>query len=515
MKLLNKILAGVVVIALSTTSCDDEIINLSPIGSPTEDAFFQNEKEMDAAVLGIYQKLGFFYAWNQGNGGHIHDVWLLPSDDLTNPGGLATEIFASLNGGNSNLNKFYQWNYQLLARANTVIEKINENRSFAYDKNSNMDDYHMGEALFLRAYSYYLLWNTYGTAPLVNSRIKTLADADLPNSKGTELLDQAIEDLRVANTLLPASWNSANLGRVTKNSANGMLAKILVFRGTVNKTPADFTEAIAAVDRISGASLKAHFNDNFLRTSENNSESLFEYQANNQSEQTNPWVPGGNDQFATIGELDAYWGFFNGAPGWNAPNDALQASASLKNAYTAGDPRIQYTFDPNASPYNVKKYTYNFWGGDGVSNANWSGMSINNPRILRYADVLLIKAEAIVRSGGSPDAAIAIINQIRDRARKSTNNGTVSAFPANLASGQSAAAVLEHVFNERRLELAGEEGHRWYDLRRRHLAKEINLTTWNFSSVRTDFNFKEFNINFPLPDAEVIQNPKMEQNQGY
>ena len=162
------------------------------------------------------------------------------------------------------------------------------------------------------------------------------------------------------------------------------------------------------------------------------------------------------------------------------------------------------------------KFTYNWWGnGNGVSNANWAGMSINNPRILRYADVLLIKAEAIVRSGGDADAAIGIVNQIRKRARESTNDGSVATIPADFALGQNSTAVLEHVFNERRLELAGEEGHRWYDLRRRHLAGEIDLSTWDFSSVRSDFSFEAHHINFPLPGSEVIQNPNMDQNKDY
>ena len=513
MKSLKIFLAGVVVIVLATTSCNEEIIDIAPIGSPTEDAYFQNEAEMNSAVLGIYSKMSFFYAWY--GGGHIHNVWLLPSDDLTNPGGKATEIFGSLNSGNGDLNRFYQWNYQMLARANTVIEKITENGSFAYDENSDMDDYHMGEALFLRAYNFYLLWNTYGTAPLSASRIKTLADADLPNSKDTELLDQAILDLREASSLLPPSWDSANLGRVTSNSANGLLAKILVFRGTVNNTPADFTEAIIAVDRMSGVSLTDHFNDNFVLTGENGQESLFEYQANNQALITNPWVPGGVDDFSVIGELDAFWGFYNNM-GSNGANQAFQATASLIGSYEVGDPRIQYTLNPTASPHNMIKFTYNWWGnGNGVSNANWAGMSINNPRILRYADVLLIKAEAIVRSGGDADAAIGIVNQIRKRARESTNDGSVATIPADFALGQNSTAVLEHVFNERRLELAGEEGHRWYDLRRRHLAGEIDLSTWDFSSVRSDFSFEAHHINFPLPGSEVIQNPNMDQNKDY
>ena len=141
--------------------------------------------------------------------------------------------------------------------------------------------------------------------------------------------------------------------------------------------------------------------------------------------------------------------------------------------------------------------------------------SKNNPRILRYADVLLLKAEAMVRSGGSLSEAVGLINQVRARARKSVT-GTASVVPADLSTSElNAATVLDWIFKERRIELACEEGHRWYDLRRRHIAGEIDLKTWNFSSKRIDFAFKNDNVNFPLPEIEVIENPNLEQNPGY
>jgi len=140
----------------------------------------------------------------------------------------------------------------------------------------------------------------------------------------------------------------------------------------------------------------------------------------------------------------------------------------------------------------------------------------NNPRILRYADVLLLKAEALVRSGGSTSEAIELINQIRQRARMSTEDGTEAAVPADLDVNETNAdTILDWIFKERRIELACEEGHRWYDLRRRHMAGEINLSNWDFSSVRSDFEFTENNLVFPIPTNEIVQNPNLTQNTGY
>jgi len=491
-------------------SCNEDTINLKPIGS-TEASFFQNEAEMNQAVMGVYQKLNFFYQW--GNDRILHRIWLLPSDDLTNPGGAPHEIFSSLNGAEGRLNSFFQFAYQLIARANTVLEKIEQNGSFAYDKDTDTDDWHKGEVLFLRAWMFFRLWNTYGTAPIATNRILSLEEALLPNSSGTQLLDQAIVDLTEAVSLLPDNWDDANLGRVTKSSARGLLGKSLIFRGTVAGATADFSLAISALDAINDRNLAPHFNDNFDAFKENNEESLFEFQANRAPGNANPWVAGGNDDFAVIGEINAYYGFFDGK-GYGGISRSFSATASLKAAFETGDPRIDFTLIPTEENNNILKYVIDSTTAYVPGRAG-QGLSQNNTRILRYADVLLLKAEAIVRSGGSLQEAMDLVNQVRARARQSTTDGSLSDIPADYQTPDTPDAALSLIFQERRLELAAEEGHRWYDLRRRHLAGEIDLTKLDFSSVRDDFTFQEFNLNFPLPEGEVIQNPNLNQNTGY
>lgn len=507
----NKLIIGLVVLfTFLHSSCNEDTIKLEPIGS-TEASFFQNEEQMTQAVMGIYQKLNFLYQW--GNDRILHRIWLLPSDDLTNPGGDAHEVFSSLNENNGQLNTFFQYAYQLIARANVILQKIEQNGSTAYAPDSDADDWHRGEALFLRAWMFFRLWNTYGTAPVAAERIVTLEDALLPNSSDTELLDQAITDLQTAVTLLPETWDAANLGRVTKNSARGLLGKALVFRGTVGGSPSDFSDAITAFNAISGRALTPHFNDNFDAAKENNEESLFEFQANRAPGNANPWVGGGNDAFSVIGEINAYYGFFNNR-GYGGVSRSFSATQSLKDAFEAGDPRVAYTLIPGQENHNILKYVIDSTTAYVPGRAG-QGLSQNNPRILRYADVLLLHAEAIVRSGGSLDQAIALVNQVRARARQSSPDGSESPVPADYGPQSDRDAVLDLIFLERRLELAAEEGHRWYDLRRRHLAGEIDLTRWDFSSVRDDFDFQEFNINFPLPASEVLQNPNLNQNAGY
>ncbi|MDR2765204.1 MAG: RagB/SusD family nutrient uptake outer membrane protein [Tannerella sp.] len=511
---MNKMIKYTVgVLLFGMISCNEDTINLDPIGD-TEAGFFQNEGQMQQAVFGIYQKVSFFYAFRGGQNNNVFPVTLLPSDDLTTPSNsYATENFTALNGSNGQLNLYYQFAYQLLARANTVLQKIETNGDFAYTTSPEQKNYHKGEALFLRAYMYFCLWNVFGTAPLVTERILDFDKAYPPNSEGTQLLDQAIMDLEEAANLLPATWPDEYKGRVVKNSALGLRGKCLLFRGTVNKSNADFTAAIADFNALAGLSLTPVYSRNFDVAYNNNDESLFEYQANNTPTNTNPYVggAGGNDAFSVIGEIGMWVGMFNQDPSWIG-NSHYSATDLIKNAYEDGDPRKAYNINPDATtPINVMKYVRNtaFVRGS-------NGISMNNPRILRYADVLLLKAEALVRSGGSLAEAIGLINRVRERARNSTDDGTPSAVPADRdVSESNAATVLEWIFRERRLELAFEEGHRWWDLRRRHIAGEIDLKTFDFGSLDSGCKFEDKNIYFPLPSREVVDNPNLNQNPGY
>lgn len=501
------------VLLVGFSSCNEDTIELLPIGN-TEGTYYQNEAQMEEAIFGVYQKLSFLYAFRGGQNNHAAVIWYLPSDDVTTQANYPHENFSGLSGSNSQLNLYYSWAYQLIARANTLLDKIEENGDFAYSVNPELADFHRGEALFLRAYMYFHLWNVYGTAPLITERITVLDDAYPPNSEGTQLLDQAIVDLEEAKGLLPDNWPAPMTGRVTKNSARGLRGKILVFRGMIANNNADYAAAITEFDALQGVGLMDQYSQNFDANFENNMESLFEYQAVSSPGNANPFVggAGGNDAFAVIGEIGHYVGFLNRLPSWIG-NSVFTATQSVINAYEPGDPRLDYNIDQADPVLNIKKYVRdNAWvsGPSGQSN----GLSVNNPRILRYAEILLLRAEAIARSGGNLTEAVGLINQVRERAR---NSGEApSAIPADLdPSGADASQVIEWIFEERRLELAFEEGHRWWDLRRRHIAGEMDLTQHDFESLDLDFEFEDHHVNFPLPEQEVVENPNLDQNLDY
>jgi hypothetical protein len=257
------------------TACNESRLDLQPL-NPTEASFFTEEIDFDRAALGVYAKLTDFYWFNNNN--PIHGFWDLPGDDVTTTGTEPFEVFFSLQPAEGRINTFYRTAYVLVNRANTLLDKINTVRDGVY-KTPRLKEIHRGEALFLRGYAFFLLFNHFGTSPVITERIQSTDKTTNPSSKDTELLDQAIKDFTEAANLLPDRWDTANRGRVTKNSANGLLGKALVFRGSYKKSTADFTAAIAAFNKISGVSLVANFADNFAFDRENNEESLFEFQA--------------------------------------------------------------------------------------------------------------------------------------------------------------------------------------------------------------------------------------------
>jgi hypothetical protein len=476
-------------------SCDKTKLDLLPTG-PTEANYFANEADFNRSVIGVYAKLTDFYGYNGGSS--IIGTFLLPGDDITtNASNEDVEIFASLQPSSGKPSFLWNRLYQLIARANVVIEKIDVIGNDIYTT-PNLKD-HQGEALFLRGFAHYYLWNYFGTAPIRTARVIAEDDFRPSNSSGTELLDQAIADFTEAANLLPDTWSTGNRGRVTKNSANGFLGKSLVFRASVGQNAADYTAAITAFNKITGASLIPSFGDNFSGSTENNLESLFEVQAGNASSGNNVWLD--NDFDNNIGDLSIFWGYYsnNFALFGQSP---YFVTSKLVDAIDEDDPRVTETFDPGSR--SVNKYVLRDAGGDVGS--------FNNYRVLRLADIKLLEAEAILQSGGSTSDVIALINEVRTRARNMVPGGT---FPQDYSANETnRTTIMDWIIKERLIELAG-EGQRWLDLKRWHVQGIINLNNSFFSSnVPVSFEVPK-HLLLPIPTSELDVNPNMSQNVGY
>jgi hypothetical protein len=480
---------------------NEEHLDLLPLGD-TEADIFDEAKDFDQALYGTYSKIADFYIY--GSNAPIHEFFLLPGDDLTSVGSYDFEIFSTMQPGTEMINRYFDYAYHLVSRANTVLEKIAADEELgaesAFEGNTGLRDNYKGEALFLRGWMFFHLWVYYGTAPVITERISTSDKINPESSDGIQLLDQAITDFTDAVSLLPSSWPDVSKGRADKSAANGYLGKAYCHKASWTQDNSLFNQALTAFNAISDKSLMADFRDNFSVYTENNDESLFENQAGEASASDNVWLM--NDDFSVVGSHSAYYGYFNNDWSFWAQTPFI-ATDKLVATMDPADPRAAETFDPATK--RIQKYLLeNTLAGTGVG-------SINNTRLLRYADVLLLMAEAQNETGNS-NSAIALINQVRTRARNMVAGGTV---PANRATGASQAQVRTWIMEERLLELAA-EGQRWMDLRRWHKAGHIDLSTFDFSSDNGSFNITmPKHLLYPLPSNEVDLNKNITQNDGY
>ena len=366
-------------------------------------------------------------------------------------------------------------------------------------------------------------------APLITERINNLDDAVKPPSSGFDLLNQAIVDLEEAASVLPETWDDSQKGRITRDGANGMLVKAYMLRGSYNNNNLeDYQQALAAFERITTRALAPSFGQNFDVAFENNVESLFEYQANENTSQENPFLA--NDFGGGVGQMSAYYNY--STRHWSSSNAGALVSPTTKliAAFEEGDPRQAETFLANPDPDSVQTQYFN---GNPPANDFWfvkyvrpsrnyitgfGATSTNNPRILRYADVKLLAAEAYFLTGNAA-AALEQVNDVRTRARFSTPDGIEAPVPASLN-----AITLKDIFNERFVELAGEMGIRWTDLRRWHAAGHLDLATWgveefSYPHDEDSFDFEvPKNLLYPIPQGELETNQLINQsgnNPGY
>jgi tetratricopeptide (TPR) repeat protein len=519
---------------LTFYSCND-MLEVNPT-SEVASNYFTTENRIQRGVGGAYANFASIYGtqYQIGSPGPMHPFWLLPGDDLIQDGSGSTyDVFAGLTGADVRVDGMWKRMYQIVSRCNFMLEKIEEPEVIAVYKDAALKNYNRGELLFLRSYVEMKLWDWFRKAPIQHKFISSIEEAILPPSKDFEMLDAAIASLEEAATLLPVSWDQKNLGRITKDGAYGLLTKCYTLRACYNnKNTGDYSKAITAFEKISNSRRLVNFGDNFDYRTENNDESLFEYQASFNLKEDNSWLDNGFEgEGGSSGQMGSFYSY--SSDHWGSYGcGKIGPSAKLISSFSPKDPRMAETFSQNPDNLGGKLWWVYHWDkfggnqlvkyvngarGDCYDN-KWSITSANNPRILRLADVKLIAAEAYLSVGKSGDA-LKQVNDVRERARKSTSNGVESSVPAALTS-----VTIQDIMNERFLELAGEEGHRWTDLRRWHAAGYINLSTWTATDFGYNYDASGFefkaprNLLYPIPVSELNRNPLMSasgQNPGY
>ncbi|MBC9935031.1 RagB/SusD family nutrient uptake outer membrane protein [Chitinophaga qingshengii] len=477
---------------LTLSACSKDFINLAPQSNQTTSTFFKTASDFEQGVNAIYDGLQS----NQTYGKTYYYLMEVRSDntDIWDRGalaGVASQIdFFTEVTTNPFVSDGYAGAYVIITRANAVLDQIDASAIPDASKKQ-----YKGEALFLRALSYFNLVRLYGPVPLVTKMETTSQALNHKRNAVAEVYGQIENDLQAAASLLPAVYTNVNdYGRATAGSAWGLLGKVRV-------TQKKWNDALAALKNVTGYNLLTDYADLYKPANVVNSEILF---AVRYKKGLNPSE--GNNYFADMVPVSFYYnGVLYGGSNNNRPTHDLVA------AYESGDKRLGVSLDTtyNNSATNVVKgnYVKKYLDVPGATNDGGS-----NFPVLRYADILLLQAEALNEQGYNPatgvGTAFGFLNAVRTRA------GLPEKKPADLPDQASFRAA---VFQERRVELAFEND-RWFDLARStngvavlqaYLKQEYNLTTPVLNADR---------LLFPIPQSEInIHNDpaNFPQNKGY
>ncbi|MCH7400713.1 RagB/SusD family nutrient uptake outer membrane protein [Belliella kenyensis] len=472
---------------LVMTGCSEDFIDRAPISQQNSNNFYRNAEDMKSALTAVYGALqygGQYYS-------SMHVIGDMRSDntEITNPNAGA-DLQAVDNFTNVAVNSISAntWNahYQGIQSANIVIEKIQ-----GVSMDQTLKARYIGEAKFLRALMYFNLVRIFGDVPLVTTMINNPQQGyEYGRESVNNVYNQIISDLTDAEEALPYTYGTADIGRATKGAAMALLGKVHL---TMKNFPAAAQKLKELIDASGQTNyrLLPQYASVFGPTNQNNAESIFEVQFKSSSSgEGSPF----RNQFAPIGSGNAVVSVGNPL-GQNIP------TADMNNAYEPNDlrkdvsMRTSYVLNGNTVNHNyVVKYS-----GMPVANLD----SDNNWIVLRYADVLLMYAEALNEQGYVADGpAFEYLNQIRTRAglpSKTSNNAD-----PNLSVPNQAAFRLA-IEQERRVELAF-EGHRWFDL----------IRTDRALALMADKGMQAHMSIFPIPQSQIDINPtRISQNPNY
>ncbi len=394
----------------------------------------------------------------------------IASDNAVSGGESASDILSlqqiddmTHDANNVTLTELWQAAYEGINRANYLHQYKAKNPG-GNTVNFTGKEALYGEVYFLRAYYYFHLVRFFGDVPFfVDRRLGLTESKSLKRTDKAVVYQQIENDLLDAIAVLPSV--QIEKGRATKYAAQALLGKVYLYQ---NK----FTEAASMLTNVINAnafSLPSDFGGIFLASGENGPESVFEIQYSNTSPYFN-WgaVTRGQGNYAVqqcgvrgINGTDS----MPYAAGWstNLPTTNLAAAYQSGDkrkavtildieAYKAAHPSYNITYQE--APYkNTGLYNQKYLPRKGQTSGQVELNYLNNYRTIRYADVLLMAAEALVKSGGSEVKALEYVNMVRERAF-GDNTRNISA---------SGDALYLAILDERRLELAM-EGDRFFDL---------------------------------------------------
>ena len=517
------------------TGCRDYLTEIEP-GTTLLNDFFTSTAAAKQNVTGCYVPLMWEYNNTYLSEWFIGDI---VSDDALKGGGSTSDMADSYDmenwrttSQNTLLLDFYRAQYQGIARCNLAIKYIT-NMEIGTDSifTPAMKNNLLGEVHYLRAYYYFRLVRVFAGVPITTEVIDNSDNWGVPRASTEQVYNLILEDLTKANYMLPvrSAMKAEDLGRATKGAAQAMLLKVNLYMASpywnkqLTHDPATYYAAAKqwgdSIIASGEYTLCSNYEDNFSLAGENGPESVFEIQY-----MEVPWGDYGEGFGFTAGSFTQILtrsrsSLIGGGWGFNRPTQNLYdefEAGDIRRDVAILNPADSLIETPSVEIYLGSRYLNNKYGmyrdpaDQGGVFGKWSLHATRGPlnnRQIRYADVLLMYAEAALGAGDEATART-YINMVRTRVGLTE-------------IAQADNATLRH---ERRVELAM-EGHRWFDLVRwegvagnglkAHMDAYKATETQEAQSHIQEFVAGKHEI-FPIPQEEIQLNPtEMKQNNGY
>lgn len=501
----------IVIFLLSLVSCGEDFLDLKNPNDITAETFFETPNDFQMAANTLYPSAGAIRQYFLQNS--------RAGDSEITTGAFAEQVTYSnfLNGATSgHSDGLYEGLFYMVYRANNILERMDD---IDWTDNEDKKVSISGEAYFFRGLAYFYLAHSFGLVPIV-TKVAVSAEEFNPSKASTvgEVYDQAIADLTQAKANLPEEQDDP--GRVTKGAATGFLGKTYLFRASYLSENSNYALAAAEFKEVIDMGLYrlvTDYEDNFTSKNETNEESLFELQykyapglgVQEQSRQFNSvpgigyeiflrpsaWLMGVMSQEKTTTDdydpryLQSVY-FNDGLPLFGVPYNQLGDGLSVEGGGMVGGA-------PDGSSSTEGGWWRKYLNVHEPYEPAIGRGGDNNERILRYADILLMYAEAEVMAGGSLTDAAAAVQEVRDRA-----NLPVKTYP-------NGNALMQEIIHQRVVEFAY-ENMLYFDLIRWNLLGDYiqdhgtDAQKENYDPVKHKY--------FPIPYSEIINNTNVEQN---
>ncbi len=522
------------IVLIAMVGCRDYLTAPEPGVTQLKDYFTSAEAAV-ANVTACYVPLMWEYNGTYYSEWFIGDV---VSDDALKGGQNTNDMGAAYDmenwktiSTNGLLLDWYRGNYIGVARCNLSLQYIKEmvtDTTFTPELKNRL----LGEAHYLRGYYYFRLVRVFGGVPLVLKVIDSADEWEQPRASVENIFDQIIADFTAADSLLckRSELTDDQVGRATQGAAQAMLMKTHLYLASPywnEQVATDAAYHYAEAEKWGKLLIESNeyelcpvYADNFTLAGENGVESVFEIQY-----MEVPWGDYGEGNGFTAGsftpilirsrssQIGGGWGFNH--PTWNLYNEFEATDVRRDVAILNPDPALMENKNEETylgSPLLNNKYAlYGEYPGSYSLHA--SRGPLNNKQI-RYADVLLMYAEACL-GAGDEGKATTYLNQVRERVGLATYPGYSIAVNGQTIASPTLEQALRH---ERRMELAM-EGHRWFDLVRwgdtkAHMEAYQATESDDAKAQMAVFQAGKHEI-FPIPAEERQLNPALTQNPGY